>query len=177
MKRRTGHTTEDAPHRTPVGIAVRLAEAGEYEKALHALAKGGSGSPEVTNARGVCLMRLQRASDAVQVLRPLVLEPGSTWMKRDLPVIYRTNFATALLLGGHKLGGRDALIEIGERAHPSRVRLADALRLWERELSWWQRLLWKLGVEPDLPVTIDFLPGDFVDPLESASKAPARSHG
>ena len=30
-------------------------------------------------------------------------------------------------------------------------------------MSWWQYLSWKYGFPPKLPLTIDFLPGDFTD--------------
>ena len=34
----------------------------------------------------------------------LVLNPGCTWMRPDLPLVYKTNYATALVLGGNPSG-------------------------------------------------------------------------
>jgi hypothetical protein len=90
-------------------------------------------------------------------------------MKPGLPVIYRTNFSTALLLGGLPLGARETLAEIEEKNHASVIRLREALVRWEKGLSWWQRLNWKCGIAPDVSVTLDFVPGDFVDPTTIAA--------
>ncbi|MCA9074481.1 MAG: hypothetical protein KDA93_05570 [Planctomycetaceae bacterium] len=146
-----------------VSKAVRLADVGEYEEALRMLANGNSSSQEILNARGVCFMRLGRPADAVRVFRSLVLPSGCIWMKPELPVIYRTNFSTALLLAGLPLGVRDTLQEIAEKDHPSVRRLSNAVAQWERRMSWWQYLSWKYGFPPKLPLTIDFLPGEFTD--------------
>ncbi|MCA9174863.1 MAG: hypothetical protein KDB14_10310 [Planctomycetales bacterium] len=152
--------------------AMQLVEAGELEQALKRLTKESSCSPDVLNARGVCLLRLGRTADAIRVLRSFVLAPGCTCMRPELPVIYRANFATSLLLGGLALGVRYTLAEFAEKDHPSVVRLRDAMRRWEQGLSWWQRLGWRCGLAPAVPIAIDFVPGEFVDPRATPVGAP-----
>ncbi len=150
---------------TLVGKAIRLGEFGDVQQALAFLSNGNSVSQEVINARAVCLMRIGRTTDAIRILRSLMLPSGCTWMNPDLPVIYRTNFSTALLLEGLALGARNTLIEIKEKEHPSVVRLRNSVLKWENSLSWWQRLCWRMCLPPDAPIMIDFVPGEFVDRL------------
>ena len=145
--------------------AVKLANVGRYEDALQILAAASSSAPEIKNAKAVCLMRLGQHTAAAQILRSLVMLPGCTWMKPELPVIYRTNFATALLLSNLPAGVQETLFEIKEKDHPSVLRLHDAMQTWQKGLSWWQWLNWKLGVAPEVPISIEFLPGEFVDPV------------
>lgn len=146
-----------------------LAEAGQLDDALRLLSRGSVASPEIQNARAVCLMRAGRFNEAVRVFRFLVLAPGCTWMKPDLPVIFRTNFSTALLLAGLSVGGRDTLAEITHNDHPSVIRLRQAICTWEKKLSWWQFFNWKFGIAPRVPISIDFVPGEFVDPTTTLS--------
>ncbi len=143
--------------------AIQLAAAGNPGESLQTLAQISEASPDIINARGVCLMRLGRAEEAVRLFRSLVLTPNCTWMKADLPVIYRTNFSTALLLAGMPLGARETLAEIAEKSHPSVVRLQQALNSWEQQLGLWQRFCLKLGLAPEAAVAVTFLAGDFVD--------------
>jgi hypothetical protein len=142
--------------------AMRYAQAGNIERALHLLDAGGR-EAHFRNARGVCLMRLGKFDDAIRVLRELALAPGCTWMRPELPVAYKTNFATALLLGGHAAGCLEILAEINDEQHPSVKRLRAAIRRWQASLSWWQWLNWKISrIEPSgRPATIDFPPGEF----------------
>lgn len=116
-------------------------------------------------------MRLGRAADAVQLYRSFVLERSTSWMRAELPVIYRTNFVTALLLSQVPLGAQNTLHEIREIDHPSVVRLRETFDRWKRSLSLWQRLGWTIGLPPNVPIELDFTPGEFVDP----PAAPARN--
>lgn len=152
--------------------AVRLAESGRYEQALAVLNRSSFNTEAIRNARGVCLMRLGRIEDALRVFRSLVLAPGSTWMKRDLPVVFCTNFCTVLLLAGHPAGCFDALSEIADRNHPSVVRLRQTLDRWQRTLPFWSWLIWKLGSDPSVPITLDFAPGEFTDQMDVPTSTP-----
>lgn len=144
---------------------LRYVSAGEFEKALDVLATAGK-SARLQNARGVCLMRLGRTEPAIRVFREFLLNPGSTWMRPDLPTVYKANYATALLVGGHPSGALEILGEIKDAAHPSVQRLRAAIRDWEASLSFWQRLNWRFGkIEPSgRPVQLDFPPGEFDEP-------------
>ena len=167
-----GHPTKAHESGSNLEKAIQLAEAGHYEQALGLLNKGSSASPEYLNARGVCLMRMGRHADAVRVLRSLVIPAGVTWMDSKLPVVFRANFATALFLGGLPQGMKDMLREIDEKDHPSVVRLDKALKDWEKTLSMLQWCGWKLGIAQESPVKIDFLPGEFFDPMTVTSTTP-----
>jgi hypothetical protein len=128
--------------------AMRHVASGHYERALNLLDAAGRDAP-IRNARGVCLLRMGRYEDATRVLRELVLSPGCTWMRSDIPTLYKTNFATALFLGGHPAGCLEILAEIHEEKHPSVQRLRSAIKSWEKRLSWLQWLNWKISrVEP-----------------------------
>lgn len=158
------YASEESEFEAKLLDAIQTAEAGHPDRALAELARLQLNTDAVRNARGVCLLRIGRYDDAIQLFRRLVLAPGCTWMKTDLPVIYLTNFCTALLLGGHPAGSYDCLCEIAERNHPSVIRLLAALKQWERSLPWWPRMLWKLGVDPGASIEVEFTPGEFFEP-------------
>ncbi|MFY9256803.1 MAG: hypothetical protein WAO83_25345 [Fuerstiella sp.] len=168
-------TSEDNESEKIVLKAARFSDAGNHEGALQILSNAHSQATHVVNARGVCQMRLGRNADALKTFRSFVMQSGCTWMKRELPVVYRTNFVTAILLSNLPNGVRDTLAEISEKDHPSVMRLQDAVNAWQKSLSWWQKLNWKLGVVPAVPLTIDFVPGQFIDSLP-ASPAPPRQN-
>ena len=164
--------TEDADSVKIVLKASKLSDAGKHEEALHVLSAGSSNALSIVNARAVCQMRLGRHASALKTLRALVVQSGCTWMKRELPVIYRTNFVTAVLLSNLPNGVRETLFEIPETSHPSVIRLQDVLTAWQKSLSWWQRLNWKMGVAPAVPISLYFVPGDFVDPIANGIATP-----
>ncbi len=143
--------------------------AGQYEKALAVLASGGS-TPLVQNARGVCLLRLGRYEDAVRLYRGLVLQAGGTWAKADVPTLYKTNFAMALLLDGHPSGCLSILQEINDEFYPPVIRLRQALAQWVKTLTFLQRMNWRFGrLEPaNCQVAVDFPPGDFIETQAAA---------
>lgn len=158
--------TEETNFKTPsptLAKAFHMADAGDLKGALKILVASGEASLLASNARGVCLMRMGRAEDAVQVYRICAVDNATMYLRRDLPVIVGTNFATALLLSGRTAGAANTLSEIGNETHPSVARLRSALAKWEAELSWWQKVCWKAGLVPSHPVTLEFMPGDFMD--------------
>jgi hypothetical protein len=159
-----------APPAEPPGVneptmqrVLRLAAAGSYQKALGVLSAHGGRDDQLRNARGVCLLRLGKVEEAIRLYRELVLKPGCMWARPELPVHYKTNYATALLLGGHPAGGLDVLAEIKDEQDPRVRQLRAAIKKWESELSFWQKLNWKIGsISPtNRPVKLDFEPGEF----------------
>ena len=141
-----------------------LVSQGNFEKAFQLLNTKGD-DLESQHAKGVCLLRLGRYKEAIDVFRRLVLNPGCIWMRPDRPLLYKTNFAVALLLGGHPAGCTAVLSEIDNDKHPSVVRLREIIKRWEKTLSFWQRFNWRwLVLEPEnCPVNVDFVPGEFVE--------------
>ena len=113
----------------------------------------------VRNARGVCLLRLGRASQAIDALRDLVFDPSGFEFRPDADPVFQANYATALLLDGNTDGFFSILGGIRERTHPAVARLDDAVRRWKAGMTFWQRVGSTLGLGgPRL--TLDFPPGD-----------------
>lgn len=163
---RNGHA--DA-HTQRLQEVIRIAQSGQLDAALEKSTASEGTSPELRNARAVCLMRLGRPEEALAVYRGFVLQSGCTWMKTDLPVHVGANFATAILLCGRALGCEAVLSEIADQDHPSVRRLHAALKRWRSSLPFTARLKRLFGIEPEVPVQLDFDPGDFVDPTAQRS--------
>ncbi len=138
----------------------KLLREGEIERALDTVARSGVKSPWASCAVGVCQLRLGNAKVAVDVFRALVLASGGLVSRRDVPDVFKTNYATALLLSGNLSGGLQALHEVGDALHPAAVKLHQAIRRWRNGLTFWQKVNWWMGGQPDHPFTLDFPPGD-----------------
>jgi hypothetical protein len=154
----------------------------DYTGAANLLASAGR-DPQVRNALGVCLMRSGRIDQAVDVFRSFVLMPGSVMERPDVSNACKRNFATALLMKGFPSGALAVLAETREPEHLMEIRLRSAIKQWEKSLSWFRRLDWKMNwIEPrNCHVPIDFEPGEFdvqvqlqrpVDPGRTNKTAP-----
>ena len=170
---KASRTSVNRPADATLDRGLRQMAEGDYEKALNLLLAAGK-SPPIINARGVCLLRLGRPEAAIRAFRDLVLNPGSTWTRPDVPTHYKTNYATALLMGGHPSGCLDVLREINNEAHPAVERLRAAVKRWESSLPLLRRLNWRLGrLEPsNCKVSIDFTPGDLEEQPSSQGIPP-----
>lgn len=129
------------------------------EQALAVVEGSGLRSPWVQNTRGVCLLRLGRTNQAIEVLRNLVFDPAGFAVRSDAHPVHQANYATALLLDGNTDGFFSILGGIQDRSHPAVARLDEAVRRWKAGMSWSQWLKSFLGVAAD-PPTLDFPPGD-----------------
>jgi hypothetical protein len=118
-----------------------------------------AGSPWLRNARGVCLFRLGRPGEAVEVLRNLVFEPTGFGVRADADPVFQANYATALLLDGNTEGFWGILGGIRDRAHPAVARLDDAVRRWKAGMTFRQRVASALGTGGPR-FTLDFPPGE-----------------
>lgn len=145
--------------------AQRLAETGHLQEAVNLLASLGPTDRAAVNDKGVCLMRIGKHTDAVNSLRTMVLHPGSTWMRKDLPVLYKVNFATSLALAGLISGCEEILTEINDITNPHVMELRKTLKAWRKSLPLWTRFNLYLGVEASKPVDLGAEPGQFA-PLE-----------
>ncbi len=142
--------------------AADLIQKQDYAGAANLLKSAGC-DVQVRNTLGVCLMRLGQIEQAVNVYRALVLIPGSVVERAEVSNSCKRNFATALLMKGLPSGTISVLSATGDSDHPIAVRLLSAIRQWEKSLSWFRWLDWKLnGVEPSsCSVPLDFVPGEF----------------
>jgi hypothetical protein len=137
-----------------------LLEAGDTNGAREALARARSNSPWLTNALGVCLLRVGEAGRALDLFRGLVLPPTGISFRPDAPTPFKVNFVTALLASGNVAGGISSLTDLGTDGHPGVARLRKAVERWKREMSWWEWLRWHMGGEPARSVVLDFPPGE-----------------
>jgi hypothetical protein len=140
--------------------AITLLGEGQMAGAIDLLARTKDNSPWVRNALGVCQMRQGNTGVALDVFRGLVLGPGGLVLRKDVPVVFQTNYATALLAAGNVSGCRTVLAEIGDENNPTVGRLRGAIKRWQQGLTFWQRVNWFLGSQPDRPVPLDPPLGD-----------------
>jgi hypothetical protein len=136
-----------------------MLDAGRAEDAFNLL-KPATSDPILKNARGVCLMRMGQPALAVRVYREICLSPGGISLRPEVPVVFKTNFATALMLDGNIAGGVSTLSEIGDPELPQVQALRQKVRHWVSQLSLWQRLMWWLGGSPKHPIDLGSNPGE-----------------
>jgi hypothetical protein len=129
------------------------------EKAMEVIARSRLSSPWMTNAAGVCAMRLGNAKQASVVFQGLVAHRG-VMLKPDAPLVFKINFATALLASNNLSGCLSVLHEIGADTNPAVKRLRAAVQQWKQSLSLWQKLKWYTGDCPQKPVVFDFPLGE-----------------
>lgn len=138
-----------------------LLQADNPSKALDLIARTRSHSPWLTNAIGVCQLRLGKAEVAADMYRGLVLKAGGVVMREDVPTVFKTNYAVALLQGGNVGGCLRILAEVRD-GHPVGIRLKTAIQQWKKRLSIWEKVNWYMGGEPCRKVELDFPPGDLM---------------
>lgn len=143
-----------------LNTVAKLLEEGLPAKALDVIARAKIRSPWVTHAAGVCQLRLGNAKVAVDAFRGLVLAAGGLLLRAEVPIVFKTNYATALLATDNLAGCLSVLGEIREEAHPAVPQLRVALRRWKESLTFWQKVQWYLGGQPARPVTLGFPLGD-----------------
>ena len=129
------------------------------EKALEIITRSRLSSPWITNATGVCALRLGNTKQASGIFQGLVGHLG-VMLKPDAPLVFKTNFATALLASNNMAGCLSVLHEIGKEENPTVQRLRAAIREWKQGLSFWQKLKWYTGDFPEKPVVLGFPPGE-----------------
>ncbi|TWU01912.1 tetratricopeptide repeat protein [Neorhodopirellula pilleata] len=158
--RRSG--SEEAALDPVIKRAGLLIQKHDYAGAANLLSAAGRDS-QFRNMLGVCLMRMGKVDQAVDVYRSFVLVPGTVLERSDVSNASKRNYATALLLKGFPSGALSVLTEIRDPNHPMAERLYLAIRQWERTLTWFRWLDWKLNrVEPaKCRIPLAFEPGEF----------------
>ena len=133
---------------------------GQPKNALALISRGKVESPWVTNAAGVCLLRLGEAKQATQSFRSLVMSSGGWTIREDVPTVFKTNLATALLACNDIEGCRGVLSEVNDPQNPVVQQLLAAIQHWKKSLSLWEKVKWYTGDQPNRPVVLDFVLGD-----------------
>jgi hypothetical protein len=129
------------------------------DKAMDVITRNRFSSPWIANATGVCAMRLGNVKQAAGIFQGLVGHLG-VMLKPDAPLVFKTNFATAMLASNNMAGCLSVLHEIGQEDNPTVKRLRAAIEQWKRSLSFWQKLKWYTGDIPAKPVSLDFPLGE-----------------
>lgn len=135
----------------------RLLQEGATDKALELLQRSKSNSPWLANATGVCQMRLGKPRLAIDIYRRILVSGGLS-LKTDAPVIFKINFAAALLLNNSLTGYRATIAEAQAEDHPKTLKLESEIQSWKSKMTGWQRLKLSLGLEPP-PIQLSFQPG------------------
>jgi len=136
-----------------------LLDQGRAQEAMEFVNHLGQETAPIKNARGVCLLRLGRAEAAVSEFREITFR-GFMCIPSDTPVVYQTNFATAMLITNQKTGAIEIINGLDGNKHPAVAKVKAAIDKWKEGLNPLQRFLCKIGVYPGKAVPIDFVPGD-----------------
>lgn len=158
MNRSTSETPRPKLARTPEELDLlektsKWLNEGNLRVALEALGRSKKGSAWIQNARGVCHLRLGETGRAVEIFRSLVLATTQN-LRDDIPTVFKTNYASALLADGNLGGFEFVLNEIRDDPHPLAANLRDAYRRYLGTLSIWQKIKWTLG---SIPPKLDIL--------------------
>jgi hypothetical protein len=152
---------QNIKQKSPAGIEnIReLLNQNQPAEALKFIDRTGQQSPAMENAKGVCLMRIGRIEEAVTALRDIVFQ-GHICIPSDSPVLYKINFATAMILSNHKDAALPIINQIDEKEYPYAAKLKEAVRQWAKNLSLSEKCRYHLGLYPKKPITLDFQPGE-----------------
>jgi sugar phosphate isomerase/epimerase len=132
-----------------------LLDQGRPDQALDFVTRLGNGTPEMANARGVCLLRLGRLDEAIEVLEDITYQ-GLPGIPHDVPPLFRVNFAAAMLRANRN---KEAVLTILDRLngneHPEAAKLKAAVRQWKKSIGPLGRFRCRLGLCPAQPVPLD----------------------
>ena len=132
---------------------------GRTQEALNLLNHLGQNSASSKNIKAVCLLRLGRIHEAISILSEITFQ-GNICVPPDTPVVFQTNFATAMLMANNKEAAISVIERLDDKQHPAVARIRNAIKTWEKGLNIFQRLLSKAGIYPRKAIPVDFVPGD-----------------
>ena len=151
--------TENQKKTSPIEHIRELLNQNLPLEALNFIDHLGQKTPLLENARGVCLMRAGKIKEAATILRDNVFQ-GHICIPSDTPVLYKINFATVMILANHKDAAFSILTRLNKKEHPDITRLKEAVSQWVKTLSFFEKILYKIGSYSNKPILIDFLPGE-----------------
>ena len=126
------------------------------DEALNIVTRSGDDSPEMQNARGVCLLKLGRLDEAVKVLQDITCQGVAAGMSHHAPALFQVNFAIAMLRANREKGGALLIADwLNGNEHPEAARLKAAVRQWKKSIGLLGRLRCRLGAYPATPVPLD----------------------
>jgi hypothetical protein len=74
-------------------------------------------------------------------------------------LLFRLNFATAMLMGNFKDAAFTVMDRLEDEKDPQAIQLREAIEQWKKGLGPIGRLRCRLGFYPRQPVKLDFPPG------------------
>ncbi len=132
------------PRDSVLAKGLHQAEQGDYLQAYQTFERAGR-DPFARNAQAVCLMRLQRFTEASSLLRDLVLPHGCTWVRKDAHPTIVANYATALFYGGLASGALQVLNDSNVEDDAGIVSLRSAMTTWVAKMPFFQRWNWHIN--------------------------------
>lgn len=136
-----------APDAALLAEVDRLLWAGRAREAVEAVGLSYLSSPLTANALAVCYLRLGNTARALRLLRHIATDDAGR-LRPDVPTVFKTNLATALVAAGDVAGCLGVLDEIGDEGRPAVRRLRAAAAEWAASPAVWKRCLRRLGVRP-----------------------------
>jgi hypothetical protein len=132
---------------------------GTPEKALRLLGEQ-SNQPELENARGVCLLRMNRIDSAMEIFKTLVFQ-NCISIPSSVPSLYKANYITALLLKGNTPIAMELAetLDSPDAIHPYIADLKQLIRTFRQSLPWHRRILCYVGIYPNQALKLPFEPG------------------
>ncbi len=147
--------TKTAKAPTPLQHIRELLDHDRPGEALNFVIHSHNDSPEMENARGVCLLRLGRFDEAITVLQEVTFQ-GLPGIPPHTPALFQVNFAVAMLRANRDKG---AALMIADRLNgseqPEAARLKAAVRQWKERLGPLGRFRCRLGFYPAQPIPLD----------------------
>jgi hypothetical protein len=135
-----------------------LLDLNQLDQALGFIDHFSISSPELKNARGVCLLRQGRLDEAIAQLRDITFQ-GFSSMPDDAPALFQANFAVAMLLANSKAGAMAIVDRLTGDEHPEAARLKAAVAKWKENIGVLGRFCCRLGFYPESPIPWDEPPG------------------
>jgi hypothetical protein len=156
----------------------RLLRVGRPREAVDVIGDSYLTDPWTANALAVCHLRLGDSIRALYLLRYIATDHTSRELRDDVPTVFKTNLATALLANGNIEEFLRVLDKLKREEHPSVRRLEAVVARWEHSLSTWNKFLWNtVGLVPR-PPSLDFPLGDLrVRPVEVPDSVSHLRHG
>ncbi len=152
----------------------RLLRAGRTRAAVDVIGDSYLSCPWTANALAVCHLRLGNTARALRLLRHIATDDAGR-LRQNVPSVFRTNLAAALMAAGDVTGGLGILDEIGNEDSATVHRLRAAASEWAASLTPWERCLRWLGVRPERAPAIDAPVGELgAEP--TGGDVPAKSH-
>ena len=145
---------------TIVAQVQALLDEDKLEEAVAFLETCSASHARVTNASGVCQLRLGETEEAIRLFRKTIDEWQWVDAAAEPPPVLKGNLATALLVANKVSACVRLLDEIDDEQNPTVQKLRSAIRNRDKGLTLWQKILREAGLRPEEPIVIDFTPGE-----------------